>query len=152
MKIIFSNILLFIYCFIFSGCYMIPDTTTLTIENLASDSKIVLIDREKHFTSYNIKNEEKQYFKSKIMKNIKYIYIKSETIEGIFYMSGRNNLLPKNRDIKIIIRDNVFEKNGSSYNIGTVSYENYYSRDRKIVDFEDVKRSNFEDIYDIIKN
>jgi hypothetical protein len=75
MKIIFSNILLFIYCFICSSCYMVPDITTLNIENLASDSKIILIDREKHFTSYNIKNEEKQYFKNKMMKNIKYIYI-----------------------------------------------------------------------------
>jgi hypothetical protein len=131
---------------------MVPDITTLTIENLASDSKIVLIDKEKHFTSYNIKNEEKQYFKNKIMKNIKYIYIKSETIEGIFYMSGRNHLFPKEKNVKIEIRDNVFEMNGSSNNIGTVSYENYYNKDHQIEDFEIVKENNFNDIYDIIKN
>jgi hypothetical protein len=66
-------------------------------------------------------------------------------------MSSRNHLFPKKKNVKIKIRDNVFEMNGSNNNIGTVSYENYYNKDHQIEDFEVVKRNNFKDIYDIIK-
>ena len=66
-----------------SGCFFIPCKTTLSIENLSSNAKIIIIDYEKKAIENNIQNGEKLFYKNKIMKNIKYVYIKNETIEGI---------------------------------------------------------------------
>jgi len=139
------------FCITFSSCFMMQNTITLTVENKANDAKIIIIDYKNIYNSYNIQNNEKKYFGSNMLKNIKYIYIKSETIEGIFDIRSRNNFFPQRYDNHILIRNNDFVWNGQTEGI-TASYVKYSNINNEIIDFETVKRENFKEIYDIIKN
>jgi hypothetical protein len=152
-----------------SGCFFIPCKTTLSIENLSSNAKIMIIDYEKKVIENNIQDGENLFYNNKIMKNIKYVYIKSETIEGVFILLEYDHMFARDHNIKIIIRTNDFEINGEGKKINSeVSYKweaekVFYRRDEasnKVIEesidpetiFETIKKQRYEEIYDIIKN
>jgi len=152
-----------------SGCFFIPCKTTLSIENLSNNARIIIIDYEKEVIENNIQEGEKLFYENKIMKNIKYVYIKSETIEGIFNLLEYDHWFAQSHNIKINIRPNEFEINGEGKKINSeVSYKweaekviyRWDEASNKVIEenvdpetiFETIKKQRYEEIYDIIKN
>ena len=142
----------FIYVLPLSGCFFIPCKTTLSIENLSSNAKIIIIDYEKKAIENNIQDGEKLFYNNKIMKNIKYVYIKNETIEGIFELREYDHWFAGNHNIKIIIRNNDFEIDRDGKNIiCEVSNKVIEEKVEPETTFETIKKKKYEEIYDIIK-
>jgi len=157
------------YILSLSGCFFIPCKTTLSIENLSNDAKIIIIDYKNKIIESNIQAGEILFYNNEIMNNIRYVYIKSKTIEGIFELREYDHWFAVNHDIKIIIGTNNFEIDEGRKKINSeVSYkweaENVIYRwdeiSNKVIEenadsviiFETIKKERYKEIYDIIKN
>ena len=144
--------IIFVICFIFTGCILNPCNTTLKIINDNNILNIILIERNEKFHIFNINNNEPKYFDKEIMKNIYFVYINNETIEGIFELREYDHWFSKDHNIEITISNNEFIITNDSKNIYyDFSYEIYTNKDNEIVDFEKIKESKYMNIYNIIK-
>ena len=168
MNYIYFKKLIIILCLSLSGCFFVPCKTTLFIENLSNNSKIILIDRELNYFSNNIQNGEVLFFDDRLMKNIIYVYIINETMEGIFELREYDHWFASNHNVNIIITNDFFEVESGRLNIvEETSYkwenEKYIYRwdesSGKVIEenvdpetiFEKIKKERYENIYSIIK-
>ena len=149
----FLIIIVFI-CLALLGCFSRPCKTTLRIKNEDKNGSIILIDRNKNYLEYEINNNEIKDFDNDIMLNVNYVFIKNKLIEGVFALYEYDHFFPAIHNIEIIIGQNEFvlEKNGKKINYINNYQEHFTEYNNGIIDFDTVKKNNYPDIYEIIKN
>ena len=118
-------IIINIFTFVFSGCWVNNKKKWLNFENGDYKAEIVIVDKKNNKNKFIIKPEYINGWSEAILGDFHYIFIKAENdLEGIFIVTNEYKERG-NFQINIKIVDNVFELEYDIDNLNIIGYYNY---------------------------